>query len=149
MIRYSLFLLLLFSAGPTRSQSIGDLITQLVLDAQKLTGLKAILQDMYTGYKVIDKGYTEIKNIAEGNFNLHKAFLDALLAVSPAVQQDSRVTDILNAETSILSEYRAASQRWHSDPHFTLPELQSIDDTYSALFRKSLQSIDELSLVIT
>lgn len=149
MMRYPLVLLLLFAAAPTRAQSISDLITQLVLDAQKLTELKGILQDMYTGYKVIDKGYTEIKNIAEGNFNLHKAFLDALLAVSPAVRNDPRVTDILNAANSILSEYKAAAQRWHADPHFTTAELNYIDDSYSALFRSSLQSIDELSLAIT
>jgi hypothetical protein len=149
MIRYSLFILLLFSAGPTRSQSIGDLITQLVLDAQKLTELKTTLQDMVNGYKVIDKGYTAIKNIAEGNFNLHKAFLDALLAVSPAVRNDPRVSDILRAASSILSEYQAASKQWHADPHFTTPELNYIDDTYSALFHRSIQSIDELTLSIT
>ena len=45
---------------------------------------------MYTAYQLIDKGYTDVKNIVEGNFNLHHTFLDALLAVSPAVQDYSR-----------------------------------------------------------
>lgn len=139
----------LLSAGPARSQSISDLITQLLLDAQKLTELKGILRDMYTSYEVIDKGYTEIKNISEGNFNLHKAFLDGLLAISPAVQQDTRILDIINAEYSIVSEYKAASTRFHTDGHFTPQELDYICDTYAALFQKSLKAIDELTMVIT
>ena len=61
-----------------RAQSAGDLIEQLVLDFQKLQDLKAILQNMYTSYKILDQGYTRIKDIAQGQFNLHKAFLDGL-----------------------------------------------------------------------
>jgi hypothetical protein len=145
----TLFLALTLATGPARAQSISDLLTQLVLDAQKLSQLKGILRDMVTGYEVIDKGYTAIKNIAAGNFSLHKVFLDGLLAISPAVRRYSRIADILNAEYSIVSEYKAASSRWNADGHFTSQELGYISDTYSALFRKSLQCIDELSLSIT
>lgn len=137
------------AAAPVRAQSISDLITQLVLDTQKLSELRAILHDMYTGYQTLDKGYTAIKNIAEGNFNLHRAYLDGLLAISPAVQHYPRVTDILDAEYSIVSESRAASNQFYGDGHFTPQEHTHINDTYSALFRKSQQSIDELTLLIT
>jgi hypothetical protein len=140
---------LLLATRPTRAQSVSDLLTQLVLDTQKLSELKGILRDMYTGYEVLNKGYTAIKNISEGNFNLHKVYLDGLLAISPAVQHYGRIVDILNAEYSIVSEYKAASNRLHSDGHFTSQELNYISDTWSALFRRSLKCIDELTMVIT
>ena len=56
---------------------------QLLLNWEKLTQFKQILQDMYDGYQIIHKGYTTIKNISSGNYQLHKGFLDALLEVSP------------------------------------------------------------------
>ena len=88
-MRRLLFILLiplLLTTTPTRAQSTSDLIQQLLLDVQKLDQLKTILQDMYKGYEIVNQGYTDIKNIASGNFNLHKLFLDGLLAVSPAVR---------------------------------------------------------------
>jgi hypothetical protein len=95
-----------------RSQSIPQLIEELILDKEKLAELKTILQDMYKSYQIIDQGYSDIKNIAQGNFNLHKAFLDGLLAVSPTVRNYGRVADIINAEYSIVSEYKAAYSRF-------------------------------------
>jgi hypothetical protein len=139
----------LLSFTSARSQTIAQLAEQLSLDVQKLTELKTILNDMYTDYEVIDKGYTEIKNIAAGNFNLHKTFLDGLLLVSPAVRDDPRIMDILNAEYSIVSEYKAANSRFGADGHFTPSELSYLSDTYNTLIRQSGKSVDELTMVIT
>src|SRR5580692_4840082 len=93
----------------SRAQSIPDLITELMLDEQKLTELKDILKDMYQGYEIVDKGYTNIKQIAEGNFYLHKSYLDALLAISPAVASDPRVGQIVNTEYAIVAEAQAGA----------------------------------------
>jgi hypothetical protein len=139
----------LLSIHTARSQSVSDLITQLILDAEKLTELKGILTDMYTGYKIVDKGYTAIKDIAQGNFNLHKAFLDGLLVVSPVVKNDTRVSDIINTEYNILTGYKTAMQRFQTNGHFTVAELNYISNVYAALFRRSGQDIDELLMVTT
>jgi hypothetical protein len=98
----------LLSPEVTQAQTIPQLLEQIILDTEKLSSLKSILQDMYKAYTIIHTGYNDIKEISEGTFNLHKAFLDALMAVSPAVQKYSRVVDIINAEYSIVSEYKAA-----------------------------------------
>jgi hypothetical protein len=137
------------SFGSARSQTIVQLTEQLSMDIEKLSELKAILQDMYTDYEVINKGYTEIKNIAEGNFNLHQLFLDGLWVVSPAVRNYPRVLTIINTEYSIVSEYKTAYNRYASDGHFTLSELNYLATTYGALFQRSLRAIGELTMVMT
>src|SRR5579863_1841723 len=104
-------LVLLLTADAGQAQSIIQASEQLALDIEKLSELKSILKDMYTAYTIIDEGYTDVKNIVEGNFNLHKAFLDALLAVSPAVQDYSRVEKVISTEATILSEYKTASRQ--------------------------------------
>ncbi|MHA4811776.1 TerB family tellurite resistance protein [Flavitalea flava] len=144
-----LSLALLLPAGSARSQTIADAITQLVYDFQKLTILKSTLKDMYTGYQIIDKGYTHIKNIAKGNFNLHKAFLDGLLAVSPTVKNYSRVVDIINTEYTIVNDCQTASRHFQGNKHFSLRELDYIHTTYSLLIKRSGRSLDELVRLLT
>ena len=131
------------------AQSIAQLLEQLLLDTEKLTSLKATLQQMYTGYATLEKGYTNIRDIAKGNFNLHEAFLDGLWLVSPAVRSDPRITTIINSEYSIVTGYHSANARWSASGVFTPQELSYIIDTYSALLQSCLQSIEELTMILT
>ena len=143
------FVILIFSIPSAKAQSIAQLTTQLILDIQKLSELKDILQDMYKSYQIIDKGYTDIKNIAEGNFNLHKLFLDGLLAVSPTVKNYEKVVDIINTQLQIVKEYKAASKVFQSGNIFSAQELDYIGQVYGNLFNLSLKDLDELTMVMT
>jgi hypothetical protein len=133
----------------SQGQSITQLLEQLVLDTEKLASMKATLQQMYKGYSMLETGYTNIRDIAKGNFNLHQAFLDALLVISPTVASDPRIPTIINTEYSIVASYHAANGRWSASGVFTPVELNYIIDTYSALLDRCLQSIEELTMVIT
>ena len=137
------------AAHSANAQSIPQLLEQLLLDKEKLTSLKATLQQMYTGYATLEKGYTNIRDIAKGNFNLHQAFLDALLVASPAVRSDPRITTIISTEYSILTGYHSATARWSGSGVFTPQELNYIIDTYSALLQRCQQSIEELTMILT
>ena len=122
---------------------------QLLLNWEKLTQLKKILNDMYTGYKIVYKGYTAIKDISEGNFNLHKDFLDGLLEVSPAVRKYKRVSDIINYQIKIVKQYKAAFNQFRQDKNFAPEEIDYLGKVYSNLFNQSLKSLDELTMIIT
>ena len=124
-------------------------IQQLLLDVQKLSALKGILNDMYKGYEIVSNGYEAIKNISEGNFNLHETFLNGLLAVSPAVQNYKRIADIINDELMIVKEYKTVYTRFKEDENFTPDEIIYIGKVYSNLFNESLRDLDELMMVIT
>ena len=91
-----------------KGYSQADEIQQLLLNLEKLTQFKKILQNMYDGYEILHEGYTAIKDISEGNFNLHKNFLDALLEVSPSVKRYKRISDIINYQLRIVREYKSA-----------------------------------------
>lgn len=132
-----------------RAQSIVQASEQLALDVEKLSELKGILKDMYTAYTIIDKGYTDVRNIVEGNFNLHKAFLDGLLAVSPAVQDYSRVVRIIDAEAQILSEYKAASKQFSGSGRFSISELDYMNGVYAHLLNRSATCVGELVMLLT
>ena len=122
---------------------------QLLLNVEKLTQLKQILKDLYKGYEIVSKGYNTIKDISQGNFNLHKAFLDGLMEVSPAVKKYKRVIDIIAAQGMLVKEYKNAFNRFKKSDLFNVKEIDYMAGVYSNLFDKSLQSLDELLMVIT
>lgn len=126
-----------------------DEIEQLLLNVEKLTQFKQILRDMKKGYEILSDGYNTIKNIAEGNFNLHKAFLDGLLEVSSAVRNYRRVTDIVNDQVVLIKEYRNAYDRFRQDNNFNPDEIGYIAKVYDNLLKESLRNLDELLTVIT
>ena len=144
----ALFLsVLLFGSSGVKAQS--QEAQQLVLDVIKLTELKKILNDLYDGYEIVSKGYGAIKDISAGNFNLHKSFLDGLLAVNPEIAKYKRVADITRFQLSIVKEYKSAYSSFSQSSNFSNDELGYMSRVYANLFTKSLQNLDALLMVIT
>lgn len=122
---------------------------RLVLDIEKLLQLKNILTDLYKGYEILSTGYNTIKDISEGNFSLHKAFLDGLLAVSPTVQKYERVVDIVEDQGRIVSEYKAAYNLYRRDAHFSVDEVEYMFKVYDQLVSRSEKNLENLLNVVT
>ena len=122
---------------------------QLLLNWQKLSQLKNILRDMYKGYQVVSEGYAAVKDISEGDFNLHNDFLNKLLGVNPFIKSYKKIADIISYQQKILSEYKTAFNNFKSSGSFTIEEITYLSNVYNNLFNKSLKNLDELLMVIT
>lgn len=122
---------------------------QLLLNWEKLTQLKKVLQNLYDGYKILDKGYTTIKDLSEGNFSLHKDFLTGLLQVSPVVRQYRRIADIINIQLRLVKENKMAFNEFKKNPRFTIEEIDYMGKVYNRLFHRSVENLKELTIVIT
>ena len=126
-----------------------DEIAQLLLNVEKLAQFKQILSDMKKGYKILNGGYNTIKDLSEGNFSLHKTFLDALMEVSPTVKNYNRVADIINYQVILVKEYKSAFNRFKRDNNFNQQELAYLERVYENLFKQSLNNLDNLVTIIT
>ncbi len=124
-------------------------LQQLALNIEKLAQFKQILADLKKSYEVLYGGYTNIKNISQGNFNLHEVFLNGLLEASPAVKKYKKVADIISMQISLVKEYKNAFKRFKSSGRFSMPELDYMGKVYGQLFSKSLQHLDDLVNVLT
>lgn len=144
-----LALALILTPRTLHPQTLAQDIQQLTLDYQKLAQLKQMLQNMYTAYAQIEQGYEQVKSIAAGNFNLHKAFLDALLAVSPVVREDLKVQRVIDNETELVKEYQAAKTWMGGSGRFTASELEYFNALYGGLLNGSLRNLDELAMILT
>jgi hypothetical protein len=136
-----------FSITPAAAQS--DEIQQLLLNVEKLAQFKSILSDMKKGYTILTNGHNSVKNIAQGNFSLHEAFLDGLWLVSPEVRKYGRITDIINEQAALIAEYKSAYRRFNSGGNFTVSELDYLGKVYSQLLKESAGNMDQLMMVIT
>lgn len=144
------FLLLLVMAGYSKqARAQTDEIAQLALNIEKLAQLKSILSDLKKGYTIVSDGYGTIKNISEGNFNMHQAFLDGLLQVNPGIKKYYRVADIINYQVRIVKESRNTFNRFKSANCFNPKEIEYISGVYGRLLDQSLRNLDELTNVVT
>ena len=132
---------------PAKAQ--GEELQQLMLNIQKLNQLRAILDNMYKGYQILAKGYNTIKDLVEGNFGLHKVFLDGLLQASPIVKKYKRVADIISLQLQLIKEYKGAFKQFLSADVFNADELEYLRNVYQNLVDCSLKNLDELLMVIT
>jgi DNA repair ATPase RecN len=124
-------------------------LEQLALDIEKLLQFKQILSDLKKGYEILSGGYNTIKNISQGNFNLHKTFLDGLMAVSPAVKKYKKVADIIDFQLQLVKEYKKAFNRFKQNGNFNPDEIDYIGKVYGKLFDESLKNLDALINIIT
>lgn len=142
-----MFVLILFFSLKSYAQS--QEAKQLMLNVEKLAQLKNILSDMKKGYTILVKGYNSVKDIAEGNFSLHEVFLDGLLVVSPEVKKYVRVADIISYQLKIGAEYKQALSGFRSADVFAASELSYLASVYENLSRRSLQNLEDLTMVIS
>lgn len=140
-------LMLLFCYFSPKAQS--NETKQLMLNVEKLSQLKNILKDMKRGYTILENGYNTVKGIAEGNFKLHEIFLDGLLQVSPAVKKYEKIAQIISYQKSLVAESERASSAFTNAAVFVPSELAYLSAVYQNLLTKSLQNLQELTLLVT
>ena len=126
-----------------------DEIAQLLLNVEKLAQFEQILSDMKKEYEILSGGYNTIKDLSQGNFSLHKTFLDALMEVSPTVKHYKRVADIISYQVILIKEYKSAFNRFKRDNNFNQQELAYLGRVYKNLFKQSLDNLDDLVTIIT
>lgn len=145
----SIFICFLIVLGTQQSKAQSDEAAQLLINVTKLSQLKEILSDLEKGYSTLRTGYSQIETIASGNFSLHETFLNKLLQVSPAVKNYHKVAEIIRYQIKLVQDYQRAFSSFKASEQFSLDEVSYLSQVYGNLLEKSLQQLDELTLVLT
>lgn len=151
-MKKALILLLLFTIAQGLYNSTfaqANEIAQLALNIEKLMQFKSILSDMKKGYEIVSGGYNTVKKLSEGNFSIHKVFLDGLMEVSPAVRKYRKIPGIIDYQITLVKEYKLAFDRFKKQDNFTPNELTYMEGVYENLFNSSVENLDELLNVTT
>lgn len=124
-------------------------VQQLLLNIEKLSQFKQILTDMKKGYQVISNGYQGIKDLSEGNFNLHQTFLDGLMEVSPAVKKYHKVGLIAQYQVQLVKNYQANLKSLTSQDDFSIQEVNYFLQTQKRLLDQAGRNLEDLITVMT
>lgn len=149
MKKLLILILAVFLAFPNITNAQSAEIQQLILNIEKLSQFKKILSDMKKGYELLSGGYKTVKDMSEGNFSLHKTFLDALMQVSPVVKNYKRVGDIVNFQMLLVKESRNGLNRFVKSGSLSPKEIAYFEKVYGNLLNQSLRNLDELTMIIT
>ena len=144
-----ILLMFLLASGINRADAQAAEAQQLLLNVEKLAQLKTMLSQLKKGYTILANGYSRIKGLTEGNFDLHQAFLDALFQVSPAVRNYSKIPVIISQQVALVKEYKAASRQFTASGLFSPEELSYFNKVYGNLFQASLKNLETLTTVLT
>src|SRR5438046_646086 len=68
---------------------------------EQILALKTYIGYAEKGYSIASKGLNTIKDIKDGDFNLHDNFFNSLSAVNPQVKKYSKVAAIIAMQISI------------------------------------------------
>lgn len=145
MKSWILFFMLLPGMGYGQSVEM----QQLVLNIEKLAQMKASYQAMVNGYRTLESGYRQVSDLAEGNFLLHKAYLDGLLAVSPSVKQYGRIQAMMKKHAKLIETYQFNLLQLQTSRILKASELQQFKTQAAALVQLSSSAIDEMIEVLT
>jgi hypothetical protein len=80
---------------------------------------------------------------------LHKAFLDGLLAISPAVAKYKKIVTITDNQLQLIKEYKNAFKIFQNDGNFNPDEIEYIGKVYGNLVDESAKNLESLLNVIT
>lgn len=144
-----ILIILVLTCTMVRAKAQADELAQLALNIEKLAQFKQILADLKNGYQIISKGYGTVKDISEGNFSIHKNFLDGLYAVSPEVRKYRRVIEIINYQLILIRELKAANAYFKKADVFSTSEMSYLAGVYQRLVKSSLRNLEELTMIVT
>ena len=116
---------------------------------QQIAALQVYIGYAKKGYDVANKGLATIRNIKNGDFNLHRDFIGSLKQVNPKIKKYAKVADISAYQVRIMKETKKTLQGMRETGQFTTDELDYCKIVFDNLLKECLKSIEELFLLIT
>ena len=104
---------------------------------------------MYRGYTILGNGYSSIKDLSQGNYNLHKSYLDKLLDVSSTVKTDPKIASVMGEQKQIEATCRSSRQLITQSAFFNANEKTAMNILLQNIAARSYSLIEELQMITT
>ncbi|HEY0054915.1 MAG TPA: hypothetical protein VGB63_06125 [Pedobacter sp.] len=148
--KYGIVLVLLLtltlnSFGQTWEEFFKQADTQKKYLLEQIAALKIYSGYIKQGYNIASSGLKTVKDITNGEFNLHSAFINSLKTVSPVIRNDKRVAEIISSQLAI----RKAWKNPYASKVLSPAHEVYINDVKEKVLHECESDLEELLLVIT
>lgn len=124
-------------------------LEQLKINLEKLLQLKLMLAQAKQGYQTLTNGYNAVRDVAKGNFDLHKQQMDQLLVVSDQVRLSPAVQQCRNNVVRIEQEVQNWMQVARSLGLFTAKELADMHQDFLLTITLSKDDKQMVELILS
>jgi len=101
------------------------------------------------GYSIVTGGLKTIKDIKQGEFNLHNTFFNSLSSVNPAIRKYSKVASIIAMQISIAKQITNTIKSCKKSNMLLNSELKYLNVVFNNLLGECAKNLDELFALIT
>jgi hypothetical protein len=116
---------------------------------QQIAALKVYLGYAKKGYTIVTSGVNTIRNIKNGELNLHRDFINRLKNVNPSIRKYAKVADIIAYQVKIIKQTKSTIQQIRETKQFTEAELDHCKQVFGNLLDECMKNVEELILVTT
>lgn len=139
----------LSSNAQTADEWLNQNSTQKKYLLQQIAALKVYLGYAKKGYTIVTSGVTTIRNIKNGDLNLHRDFFNRLKNVNPAIRKYAKVADIIAYQVKIIKQTKITIQQIRETKQFAEAELDHCKQVFDNLLNECMKTVEELILVTT
>lgn len=133
------------SYGQTFAEFFNQKKTQKKYLMEQIVALEMYTSYLKKGYEIASFGLQTIKDLSNGEFSLHDAFITGLKKVSPAIKNNVQVAQIIDMQIRIGKAFGGIK----SNPNLSLSNQLYIQEVRENLWEESLKDLEELLLLIT
>lgn len=123
--------------------------TQIKYLNQQIVALQAYMAVLEKGYKIVQQGTQAISDIKHGDFTLHSDYFSSLDNVKPSIKAYPRVTDIINLQLSIVTNYHSCNKAVQESGSFTPQEINEVSQTFGNILTESSDLVGNLTNLTT
>ncbi|WEK17863.1 MAG: hypothetical protein P0Y49_13750 [Candidatus Pedobacter colombiensis] len=142
-------LLLAFTTQLSQAQTFSEFFkqekTQKKYLLQQIAALEVYIGYAKKGYDIANSGLRTIKDITNGEFGLHSAFINSLKAVNPVIRNNVKVAEIIECQIRISKAFGAVQ---YSDA-LSIKNRLYVQNVQENVMDECESDLEELLLVIT
>jgi len=139
-----------FVVGTVLNQTVGRVIRAIDLKVQRMQNETIWLQNAQKALEneLSKLRLSEIAGWSGQQQQLYSQYYSELGQIKSCISYYQRIKNLTVKQAALISEYQNAWALLHNDQHFTVAELNQMQQVYTGILNASAKNLDQIMLVI-
>lgn len=115
---------------------------------EQIAALQVYKGYLEKGYGIVKDGTGIIRDIKNGDFNIHNSFFNGLELVNPEIKRYDKVEVIMDMNTDMMQQRQKALRIAQNGGQLTAEEMNALRSLYTSLSEEAAKDLEELLLII-
>ncbi|OSZ77191.1 hypothetical protein CAP36_12315 [Chitinophagaceae bacterium IBVUCB2] len=116
---------------------------------EQIAALQVYISYAQQGYSIANKGLTTVRNIKNGDFNLHRDFISSFKKVNPKIKAYAKVADIIALQLRIISAIKECLKGVKEARQLSIAEIDHCSMVFQNVLNASLENLEQLLEIIS